>query len=321
MERFIGNIDPRTMELFHAAWTKVQRKNGAPGIDGETVSDFGERSEYNLARMASDFEDDIYELSPLKCVFIPKESGGTRQIGIPVVRDRILLNAVNIYLLSMWDPLFSDSSFAYRPGRSCHDAIHALLRHIRSGRSWYIKGDIRGCFDSLEWEYLSLILKNNLQNQGVRKLINKSFRVPLVYRGDFYERSKGVPQGSPVSPTLANLYLHQFDIRMAQLGYEVIRYADDWICMSGSRKGALRIFEAAEEILADIGIEINREKSGIGCLESETVSFLGYEINSRELASSSWKRSDMRRAVRGFGRFRQQRPRGVYHGHSLSVAQ
>lgn len=319
MKRYAGSIDSSTMELLNAAWAKVQRKNGAPGVDGETVGDFAERADRNLACVASDFENDTYELSPLKCIFIPKESGGTRQIGIPVVRDRILLNAVNLYLLSQWDPLFSDSSFAYRPGRSCHDAIHALLCHIRSGRLWYVKGDIRGCFDSLDWEYLSALLRQAPINTGVRKLVNKSFRMPLVYRGDFYARSKGVPQGSPVSPTLANLYLHRFDMMMSELGYDVIRYADDWICMAGSRKRALGIFEAAADILADIGIEINHEKSAVGCLDSETVTFLGYDVNSRELASSSWGRSDMRRAIRGYARFRQQRTARMHNGHSLSL--
>jgi CRISPR-associated protein Cas1 len=112
--------------------------------------------------------------------------------------------------------------------------------------------------------------------------------MPFVYNGTFYSRSRGIPMGSPISPTLANAYLHQFDAKMADWGYDVIRYGDDWICMSPGREGALKRLAVACEALSGMKIQINNSKSGVGDLRKNAISFLGYEIDAYRITSSSW---------------------------------
>jgi group II intron reverse transcriptase/maturase len=257
-------------------------------VDRETIDDFGKNMEFNLRRMTAQFESGSYRLSPLKCVPIPKDEDEARYIGIPTVKDRIILRAVNSHLTAIWDHYFSDLSFAYRQGRNCRGAARALCEMIERGCFWYVRGDIRGCFDSLDWDYLSAILHRAITDDDLRGFVEMSIRVPFVFDGTLYLRSRGVPMGSPVSPALANVYLHQFDAEMAELGYDVIRYGDDWICMSPDRQGAIERLRAACNVLSEMKIEINSSKSGVGDLRRDTITFLGYEINAYEIASSSW---------------------------------
>jgi CRISPR-associated protein Cas1 len=282
-----GVTQTNTTELFYGAWRKVRGNAGTAGVDGETAARFEKNLFYNLSNMAEQFEQCNYNLSPFKCVYIPKKTSGLRCIGIPTVRDRIILHAVNTHLLSRWDQYFSDLSFAYRHGKSRHDAIKAICEFIEGGDAWYFKGDIRGCFDSLDWSLLSTILKKALPDEAIRYFVNKSFRMPFVYKGTTFPRYKGVPMGSPISPTLANVYLHQFDAEISDLGYAVIRYGDDWICMTHSQESALRGFNNAREILDYMRISLNRTKNGIGNLERETIQFLGYDINASEIVPRS----------------------------------
>jgi group II intron reverse transcriptase/maturase len=277
-----------TFASFLDAWHKVHEKNGAPGVDGETIDDFEENLEYNLHGITEQFVSDRYQLSPLKCVPIPKDEDNVRYIGIPTVRDRIVLRAVNTHLSAIWDPHFSEHSFGYRPGRNCRDAARALCEAIKRGNVWFARGDIRGCFDSLGWGYLSALLRHAIIDSSLRKFVNLSFRVPFLFRGALYGRSKGIPMGSPVSPALANVYLHQFDAEMSDLGFDVVRYGDDWICAAQERAGAIERLRAAQKTLSDMKIEINRAKSGVGDLRRDTITFLGYEVNAYEISSASW---------------------------------
>jgi group II intron reverse transcriptase/maturase len=277
-----------TFFSFLDAWQKVREKNGVPGVDYETIDEFEENMEVNLRRITAQFESGSYRLSPLKCVPIPKGEGDVRHIGIPTVRDRIVLRAVNTHLTAMWDRYFSDFSFAYRRGKNCQDAARVICEAVKRGCFWYARGDIRGCFDSLDWGYLSAILYHAITDENLRRFVDMSFRVPFVYDGTLYSRSRGVPMGSPVSPTLANVYLHQFDAEMADFGYNVIRYGDDWICMLSDRHAATGGLRVAKDVLSEMKIEINTSKSGVGDLRRDTITFLGYKVNAYEISSSSW---------------------------------
>jgi RNA-directed DNA polymerase len=278
--------------LFCDAWCRVRLKNGSPGVDGETVGDFEQNLRRNLQFITEQFESGRYRLSPLKRVSISKKDDSVRYVEIPTVRDRIVLRAVNSHLVGLWDSYFSTHSFAYRPGKNCRDAARIIREAMEKGNVWYARGDIKGCFDSLDWNCLSAILRRAIADHDLRQFVNRSFRMPFIYQGTRYVRLKGIPMGSPVSPTLANAYLHQFDAEMSDLGYDVIRYGDDWICMSRDRQGAVERLKAARQILSGLKIEINPEKSGIGNLRGNTILFLGYEINAYEITSSSWNMED-----------------------------
>lgn len=282
-----------TFESFRDAWGKVRVKNGAPGVDGETIDDFERDLRRNLFRMTEQFESDRYRLSALRYVPVPKkDEGGFRCLGIPTVRDRIVLRAVNTHLVAVWDRYFSEHSFGYRQGRNCRDAAKILCQKISKGCVWYAKGDIKGCFDEMDWNYLSAVLYRAITDEGLRRFVNLSIRAPFLYKGSLFTRSKGIPTGSPLSPTLANVYLHQFDAGMSDLGFDVIRYGDDWICTAQDRRVVEECLVAARKTLSEMKIKINGSKSGIGDLRRETIKFLGYKINACEIYSSSWDMED-----------------------------
>lgn len=293
-------------KALYSAWLRVERNRGGPGVDGETIEDFRKGLERKLSGLSKLLNREEYVPMPLRKSLIPKENGGLRELGIPTIRDRIVFQAINTRLQSLWEPFFSPLSFAYRPGRGVNDAIGAIKKFLEDGRTWYIKGDIRGCFDSLNWELLSIMIRHSVDDPMLSRLLNRAIRVPIFHRGNLFTRRRGVPQGSPVSPILCNLYLHQFDVRMSERGYDVVRYGDDWLVLTFGEKEAVRGFYTAADILSDLRIEIAEGKSGIGDLSRESIVFLGYGIGAGEVTPSAKAWSSFNRAIGDLGRAHRQ---------------
>jgi group II intron reverse transcriptase/maturase len=282
--------DPR---FLYESWLRVERKKGASGVDGQEIQDFALSLDKNLQKIARSLQRENYEPSPLRSVQIPKERKGTfRRLGIPAIKDRVVFQGANLLLQKLWTPRFSPFSFAYRPGAGVADAIRTVSAFIGNGKHWFAKGDIRGCFDSLDWDILSRALKEWLPDEPLRRLINKALRVPIVDEGRILPRHRGVPQGSPLSPILANLYLYPFDYEMICQRFPPIRYGDDWIILTSSEAGAADGFQCASAALSRILIDINTEKSGIGNLEEESIVFLGHKIDASSIDAgpNGWKK-------------------------------
>ena len=225
-------------EFLLQAWKRVECRKGMAGTDGQTIDAFRRDRDRNVTRISDSLKNGTYAPSPLRGVKISKNGGGFRRLGVPTVKDRIVFQGANRLLADVWDPLFAPLSFAYRSGRSIADAIDAVIERIRKGRVWFVKGDIKGCFDELSWDVLSACLHDWLPDESLRRLVNQAIRVPVVEGGQIRPRLRGIPQGSPLSPLLANLYLHSFDLQMLQQGFPVIRYADDWLLLVGSEPEA-----------------------------------------------------------------------------------
>lgn len=279
-------------EFLLRAWRRVECRKGMAGTDGQTLDAFRRDRDGNVTRISDSLKNGTYNPSPLRGVKIPKNGGGFRRLGVPTVKDRIVFQGVNRLLADVWDPFFAPLSFAYRPGRSITDAIDAVIERIRKGRVWFVKGDIKGCFDELSWDVLSVCLRDWLPDESLRHLVNKAIRVPVVEGGRIRSRFRGIPQGSPLSPLLANLYLHSFDLQMLRQGFPVIRYADDWLLLVESEAEAQAALQTAQGILSVLNIAINEKKSGIGNLRREPVAFLGHRIGAERIDadSSGWKR-------------------------------
>lgn len=279
-------------EFLLQAWKRVECRKGMAGTDGQTIDAFRRDRDRNVTRISDSLKNGTYAPSPLRGVKISKNGGGFRRLGVPTVQDRIVFQGANRLLADVWDPLFAPLSFAYRSGRSIADAIDAVIERIRKDRVWFVKGDIRGCFDELSWDVLSACLRDWLPDESLRRLVNQAIRVPVVEGGQIRPRRRGIPQGSPLSPLLANLYLHSFDLQMLQQGFPVIRYADDWLLLVGSEPEAQAALQTAQGILSVLNIAINEEKSGIGNLRCESVAFLGHRIGAERIDadSSGWKR-------------------------------
>jgi group II intron reverse transcriptase/maturase len=279
--------------FLHNSWLRVARKKGTSGADGQEIRDFSSAVEKNILKIARTLQRQEYEPSPLRSIQIPKKRKGTfRKLGIPTVQDRVVFQGVNVLLQKAWTPRFSPFSFAYRPGSGVYDAIQAVSELVKSGKHWFIKGDIQGCFDSLNWDILSLALKEWLSDEPLRALINKALRVPLVTEGRILPRHKGVPQGSPLSPILANLYFYPFDYEMTYHRFPPVRYGDDWLVLTGCKLEAVEGFHCASSVLSRLLIEINTGKSGIGNLEEEKILFLGHKINATTIDAgpNGWRK-------------------------------
>lgn len=289
----IGLDEAASSTALYAAWNGVRRKGGACGADGVTVEQFGRRLERNLLDLERRLREGRYEPDPLRFAAIPKDAPGKwRHLGIPTVRDRVVFHAVSTLLLARLDGIFAPCSFAYRPGRGIREAIGAVSSLVRQGRVLVVFGDIRGCFDELDWDVLSAALRHWISDQGLRSLLNRAFRVPLVRDSRILRRFRGVPQGSPLSPVLANIYLDVFDREMLGRGYPLVRYADDWIFPAASEREARCGFAAAEAALSLLRIALNKEKSGVVDVRRERVVFLGHALSADRVdaAPKAWER-------------------------------
>jgi group II intron reverse transcriptase/maturase len=280
-------------QFLYNSWLRVARKKGASGVDSQGIRDFAASLEKNLMKVAQSLQQETYEPSPLRSLLIPRErKGAFRRLGIPTVQDRIVFQGVNALLQETWTPRFSPFSFAYRPKAGVGDAILTISKFIRNGRHWFVKGDIRGCFDELNWNILSCALKEWLPDEPLRQLINRALRVPVVSEGRIVSRHKGVPQGSPLSPVLANLYFYPFDYEMLHNRFPLVRYGDDWIVLTDCEASAVDGFHLASASLSRLLIEINPEKSGVGNLEEESIVFLGHKIDAASIDAgpNGWRR-------------------------------
>ncbi len=278
--------------FLYESWRAVERKKGASGVDGQSVRDFSNHLERNLLLLSKHLQNESYEPSALRHVKIKKDNGRFRRLGIPTIADRIVFQGIHRLLLEVWDPHFAPFSFAYRPNHGITSAIEALIQLLSQGRFWFVKGDVRGCFDEINWTVLSSQLRDWVQDESLRRLINKALRVPVVEEGRIRQRCKGLPQGSPLSPILSNLYLHPLDMEMFNNGYPLIRYADDWVVLVESEEGATDAFYLAQSALSLLCIELNPQKSGIGDLQEESILFLGHRIDSLRVDAgpNGWRR-------------------------------
>ena len=264
---------------LYEAWKRVARKRGVAGADGETVDDFADRFETGIMEISRSLTQLRYHLSPLKEVYIPKNNCSFRRLCIPTVRDRIVFQAANRLILAAWEPIFSPLSFAYRIGLGrCH-AASAAWKMIREGKWAFIKGDIQCCFDDIDHDILGGLVSNCLREKLMCELLLKSVRVPVISKIGLFHREKGVPQGSPISPSLVNLYLSPFDSVMSSSGFPVIRYADDWLVLCKTEQEAEQAYIIAEQILQLLNLSINLEKSILGNLRHAPITFLGYQIS------------------------------------------
>ncbi len=307
-------------DFLYESWLRVESKKGCSGVDGQEIREFGTGLEKNLLRISRELEEERYEPAPLRAVDIPKDAPGEyRRLGIPTVRDRVVFRGANILLQKLVDAQLSDTSFGYRNGRNIGDAVDAVAKLVRRGKTWFVRGDIRGCFDILDWEILSVTMRKFLSDQRLLRLLNKAIRVPVVRAGRILARNRGIPQGSPISPILANLYLHSFDSAMFRYGYSVIRYGDDWLILLESGEEALRCFENAVDALSRLKIDINREKSGIGDLRRAEIIFLGHRIgaNRIEAGPNAWEW--LSRALRDYKTSGDERIRRRAKGELINI--
>ncbi len=251
------------LPILVRAFDRVEENQGGPGVDGETVLDFGVFLERNLMSLQKALVTGTYHPSPLLRVYVEKTDGRQRPLSIPTVRDRVALTAAAMVLTPLLEPEFEDVSYAYRQGRSVDQAVRQILALRARGYHWVVDADIQSYFDEIPHDKLQECLRQYVDDAHVLALMQQWLTVEVQDQGERSRLQKGVPQGSPLSPLLANLYLDRFDEAHIARGHKLVRFADDFVILCKSRPKAEAALEMSEEVLRDLQLTLNRTKTHI----------------------------------------------------------
>ena len=265
---------------LQAAWDKVRQNNGAKGTDGQSVRDFGARADQELTRLAEEVRQGVYEPQPVKRVYIPKPgSQEQRPLGIPSVRDRVVQTALRNVLEPIFEKKFAPHSYGFRPGRGCKDALRRVQELLDEGYTWVVDADIQQYFDSIPHEPLLAEVEQEVADGRVLELLRAYLKQGVLEGLKTWEPEAGTPQGAVVSPLLANIYLHPVDVEVATAGYEMVRYADDFVILCRSEAEAKAALELVQRAVEGRGLALHPEKTRVvNAHERGGFDFLGYHF-------------------------------------------
>jgi RNA-directed DNA polymerase len=263
---------------LNRAYKQVRRNHGAAGIDGMTVEEALPWLKEHRDELLQSIRDESYMPSPVRRKEIPKPDGGVRKLGIPTVIDRIIQQAIAQSLQNIWEPLFSDSSFGYRPKRSAQQAMRRIKKYAEQGYTYAVSVDLSKYFDTLNHELLMTLLHRQIQDMRVLRLIKKYLRSGVMENGVICKTREGSPQGGPLSPLLANIYLNEFDWEMNRRGVKLVRYADDIVVLARSKRAAERLLGSCRKYLeGKMELKMNTEKSKVTSIFAQKeFKFLGF---------------------------------------------
>ena len=265
---------------LNRAYKRVRANKGAPGIDGMTVEDALPWLREHREELLESIRQGKYKPQPVRRKEIPKPDGGVRKLGIPTVIDRIIQQAIAQQLVPIYEPLFSDDSYGYRPGRSAQQAIQKVKEYAEQGYTSAVLVDLSKYFDTLNHELLMNLLRKNIHDKRVIELIKRYLKAGVMENGLLVKTTEGSPQGGPLSPLLANIYLNEYDKEMASRGVPVVRYADDIVVLAKSPRAAQRLLESTQRYLeGKLKLRMNVEKSKVVSVYNiGNFKFLGFAL-------------------------------------------
>ena len=279
-------------ENLEQALRAVIRKRGAAGIDRMTVHELEPHFRRHGDKIRAKLRAGQWTPSPVRRVEIPKPNGGKRPLGIPTVMDRLIQQALLQVLQPIFDPRFSESSWGFRPGRSAHDAVRAAQEYAREGKDWVVDIDIAQFFDHVNHDILMRRIAEVIRDKRVLRLMGRYLRAGVLAEGVVIRSEEGTPQGGPLSPLLANIYLDALDRELERRGLSFSRYADDCNIYVGSEAAAKRVLAGITAwIEKHLRLKVNQAKSGAG--RPWERKFLGFRLNrklQREVAPQSVER-------------------------------
>ena len=263
---------------MNRAYKRVKANKGAPGVDGMTVEEALPWLKEHGKELTESISNGTFKPQPVRRKGIPKPDGGERKLGIPTVIDRIVQQAISQVLMPIWEPIFSEGSYGYRPGRSAQDAILKIRGYVYDGYEWAVELDLSKYFDTLNHEKLLNFLRKEIKDERVIQLIKKFLKSGILDNGVKIATEEGSPQGGPLSPLLANIYLHEFDKEYERRGVPVIRYADDIVLLCKSKRAAERLLESSVRYLeGKLKLKVNRDKSRVTRVTArKNFKFLGF---------------------------------------------
>jgi group II intron reverse transcriptase/maturase len=247
-----------------AAYTRVMRNKGAPGVDDMPVTALKGYLQEEWPRIREELLAGRYHPQPVRKVEIPKPGGGTRMLGIPTVLDRLIQQAVHQVLSPLFDPGFSESSYGFRPGRSAHQAVKAAQRHVEDGLRWVVDIDLEKFFDRVHHDTLMSLVKRKVADREVLSLIDRYLKAGILEGGLASPRVEGTPQGGPLSPLLSNILLDELDKELERRGHRFCRYADDCNIYVATRRSGERVMASISQYLSErLRLTVNPSKSAV----------------------------------------------------------
>jgi RNA-directed DNA polymerase len=270
---------PATLE---AAWDKVAANDGAAGVDRQSIERFEAHADEYLTELATALREDSYRPQPIRRVEIPKGDGRTRPLGIPTVKDRIVQTAVKFALEPIFEATFRQSSYGFRPGRGCRDALREVAQLIADGYTFVVDADFESYFDTIPHERLMQRVEERISDGRILGLLRGWLKQDILRDLEQWTPEEGTPQGAVISPLLANIYLHPLDELMAAHGYRMVRYADDFVVLCKSREEADAALAEIRAWVMENDLRLHPDKTHVGdCLvKGQGFEFLGYRFEA-----------------------------------------
>lgn len=262
------------MGRLRQAWQQVRKNAGAAGVDKMSVEDFEKRAEVLLPTIQEKLKAGQYKFKPARRVYIPKPgSSKKRGLGIPVVMDRIVSQSINLAFMEIFSIDFTSSNFGFQRGKSQHQAISKMRDTIVDGYERCASIDLQGFFDEIPHGLILKLIRRRLKDECLVTLIARALKAGVMEDGEFKKTTKGVPQGSPLSPILSNIVLNELEKR----GHKYCRWADDFLVFLKSERAANRVMEGVTRYLeSELELPVNSEKSNV--MQTKRATFLGFQI-------------------------------------------
>ena len=262
-----------SLPALRRSFKDVRRNKGAAGVDGVTIQEFESSLEENLGQLREDIIGWSYKPSPVKGVEIPKPTGGSRTLGIPCVRDRILQTSIKRVLEPLLDPEFSDSSFGFRRGRSQRSALEQAKRIVNAGKGWTVSLDLAQFFDRINHDRLISRLGKFVEDKRVLRLIGLTLRSGIMRNGVTKYSPEGSVQGSPLSPLLSNVVLDELDKELERRGHQFCRFADDANVFVSTPRAGERVMQSLTTFIErKLKLKVNKAKSEVASSRTSEVS-------------------------------------------------
>jgi len=267
-------------ENLNRAYKRVRSNHGAPGIDGMTVEDALPWLKEHGEELLEQIRKGTYKPQPVRRKEIPKPDGGVRKLGIPSVVDRVIQQAIAQQLSPIFEPLFSEDSYGYRPGRSAQMAIAKVKEYAEQGYTTAVLIDLSKYFDTLNHELLMNMVREEVHDKRVTELVKRFLKSGVMEDGLLIRTEEGSPQGGPLSPLLANIYLNKYDREMENRGVHVVRYADDIVVLARTPRAGQRLLESSRRYLeGKLKLRMNAEKSKVVSVYAiRDFKFLGFAL-------------------------------------------
>lgn len=267
-----------SLKNLWSSWAKSAKNNGAPGVDGITIDRYEKDAEANVAHLAEKLKAGEYQPKPIRRTHIRKMDGTMRPLGIPTVADRIVQGAVRHAIEPIFEKEFAPHSYGFRPRRGCKDALRRVDQLLKSGHRHVVDADLKSYFDTIPHDRLMKEIQTRVADGRMLKLIESFLKTNIMEGLDQWTPMAGAPQGAVLSPLLSNIYLNPLDHLLAGKGYEMVRYADDFVILCKSKEQAEAALAQVKQWTAAAGLSLHPEKTRLIDTAAEAFEFLGFRF-------------------------------------------